>query len=327
MSDELAGDTPEEGTPVHDRALDALMASWSAGAPETIDVEGALARVNARRRAEATVTVDDLAARRARRAAPVATPLWRAPLFRAAAALIVVAGSLALWRSARGPAAPQTFATTMGVTKDLHLPDGTEVRLGPASSLELAAGYGRSTRRVTLHGEAWFKVVHNEAMPFAIRVGETTVEDVGTAFQVRESEGRRAVSVRVAEGAVRLTTTAASRDSSVMLKAGDGAVASSSGITVAVGAVSATETSALAAGRLTFADAPMSEVQESLQRWYGVTLVMSDSTLANRHVTADFTGEPIERVRAVIGLTLGATATQRGDTIALRAGTGVQSRP
>ncbi len=328
MSDELAGRAPDDGTPVHDAALDAAMTQWVANTTDTIDVEGALARVNARRRADATPVVerDDLAARRVRREIARPVPVWRQTGFRAAAAVVAVIGTTALWRSTRTSTAPESYVTTTGTAQDIRLSDGSAVRLGPASRLTLASGFGRSNRQLTLQGEAWFTVAHNAAMPFAITVGSTTVEDVGTAFLVRESPSRE-VSVRVAEGSVKVTTTAAARDSTVMLRAGDGAVATSTGITVAPGVVTSREGVALAAGRLTFTDASLVEVQDALRRWYGVSLLIADSALAARHVTADFTGEPVSRVAAVLGLTLGVNAESRGDTIELHAATGAPARP
>ncbi len=326
MSDESTGFVPDEGAPADDAALDAMMAQWVARAPEPIDVEGALARVTARRRAETAVPVaDELAQRRmARRAETRDTPLWQRSGFRAAAALLAVTGAVAVWRSTQVSSA-ESYVTATGTSREIRLTDGTEVRLGPASTLRLDAGFGRAHRRLSLHGEAWFNVTHNEQMPFAIRVGTTTVEDVGTAFQVRESSNRE-VSVRVAEGAVRLTSSAASRDSTVMLHAGDGAVATPAGITVATGVVTQAESGALANGRLTFTDASLVEVHDALQRWYGVSLIVTDTALANRHVTADFTGEPMSRVAAVLGLTLGVTADRHGDTIELHRAAGVPER-
>ena len=326
MSDELAGRVPGDGPPVHDAALDAMMAQWVHSTADTIDVEGALARVNARRLAEAAAGGrDELAMRRAQRELVRAAPLWQWPALRAAAAVIAVIGVTALWRSTR-TAAAESFVTATGTSKDIHLADGTEIRLGPASRVTLDAGFGGVRRSVTLQGEAWFKVSHDATKPFAIHVGTTTVEDIGTAFLVRESPSR-AVSVRVVEGAVRLTTRAAAHDSAVMLHAGDGAVATSGGITVAAGAVSPTESVALAAGRLSFNDASLIEVQDALHRWYGVSLIIADSALASRHVTADFTGEPMSRVAAVLGLTLGVNAESRGDTIELHGAAGVPTRP
>ena len=328
MSDESAGLAPEDGTPVHDAALDAVMAQWVANTSDTIDVETALAHVHARRVAESSPTTsrDDLAARRTRRETASPVPMWQRPALRAAAAVLAVIGGTAVWRSTRATTAAESYVTTMGTAQNIRLADGTEVRLGPASRLTLDAGFGTSHRNVKLRGEAWFKVTHNAARPFAIQVGNTIVEDVGTAFLVRESRERE-VSVRVVEGAVRMTTSASARDSSVTVRAGDGAVATPAGITVASGVVSSTERAALASGRLTFTDASLTEVQDALHRWYGVTLVLSDSALASRHLTADFTGEPVSRVAAVLGLTLGVSAEARGDTIELHAATGAPARP
>ena len=83
----MAGFAPEDGPPVHDAALDAVVAQWVALAPDSIDVEGALARVNARREivSSSMPVIDDLATRRARRDAVRPSPVWQRPAFRAAA--------------------------------------------------------------------------------------------------------------------------------------------------------------------------------------------------------------------------------------------------
>ena len=47
-------------------------------------------------------------------------------------------------------------------------------------------------------------------------------------------------------------------------------------------------------------------------------MVMADSALLSRHLTADFTGEPVSRVASVLGLSLGVNASVHGDTIELR---------
>jgi transmembrane sensor len=330
MTNQFYGHEPaEDASGATDPALDALLVTWRAGAAEPIDVEGALAQVKARRSDERLNSHDDLAARRAERAVVRSTP-WKAPAFRIAAALVAVIGGTLLWRSTRSAVREQTYATTVGATRAFTLMDGTQVRLGPASSIELADGFGGAHRRLRLHGEAWFKVTHDEAKPFAIQVGAATVEDVGTAFLVREADSTE-VSVRVSEGEVRVTRAigsgGAQRDSIVTLHAGDGAVATAAGIHFAAGVVTAAEGVALAAGHLTFTDASLHEVRDALHRWYGVSLVINDASVATRHLTADFTGEPLARVAAVLGLTLGVDATQRGDTIVLERMPEVPSRP
>jgi transmembrane sensor len=69
---------------------------------------------------------------------------------------------------------------------------------------------------------------------------------------------------------------------------------------------------------LVFRDAPLSRVGAELHRWYGVTLEVSDSSLAHRHLTMSFSGDSLDHVLQVIHLTLGADVERRGDTAFIR---------
>ncbi len=71
--------------------------------------------------------------------------------------------------------------------------------------------------------------------------------------------------------------------------------------------------------QLVFREAPLKEVAASLHRWYGIELRVPDASLANRHLTATFSGEPPERVLEVLRLVLGADIERRGDTAIVKA--------
>ena len=70
-------------------------------------------------------------------------------------------------------------------------------------------------------------------------------------------------------------------------------------------------------GRLVFRDAPLILVAAELYRWYGVRLSVADSSLANLHLTASFSGEPVDRVLNVIALSLGARIERKGNVAIL----------
>jgi transmembrane sensor len=70
-------------------------------------------------------------------------------------------------------------------------------------------------------------------------------------------------------------------------------------------------------GRLVFRDAPLIEVGAELYRWYGVRLRVADSSLANLHLTASFSGESVDRVLNVIALSLGARIERQGNVATL----------
>jgi transmembrane sensor len=69
---------------------------------------------------------------------------------------------------------------------------------------------------------------------------------------------------------------------------------------------------------LVFRDASLAQVSDELRRWYGVTLRVSDSALAQQHLTNIFYRDPIDRVLQVIGLSIGADVERRGDTAFVR---------
>jgi transmembrane sensor len=68
------------------------------------------------------------------------------------------------------------------------------VELAPRSVLQVR--YTPSERRVVLRtGEAYFSVIHDPARPFVLAINDVLIRDVGTAFNVRDADGRTVVTV------------------------------------------------------------------------------------------------------------------------------------
>lgn len=273
---------------------------------------------------------------------------WRRAVGLVAASAVLAAG-VTWWRTgglagravlgpavaaAGGTATAQRHTTAVGERQVLHLADGSQVVLGPASTLDVPAGYGGAVRRVRLTGEAYFRAVHDAERPFEVAAGDAIVHDIGTAFVVRAPEGatRQAVDVSVTAGAVQLRAAAdsvgrGSASAGVLLRAGDrGRVLAATGSGVPAVAVVARGTDVAAdtawtTGRLVFRDAPLSEVAGALRRWYGVELRFADSAVAARHLTATFAGESTDAVLRVVGLATGARLDRRGDTVVVREAT------
>ena len=278
--------------------------------PTAAEVESALRSVLARRGADSAPSaprVVSLDAYRSRR-----TYAWRA-----AAAVIVMAGAGLLWRASSMSndsvpnAASRQFASAIGAMDSVTLSDGTRVLLGPGSSVTVAAGYGEKTRDVTLVGEARFSVRHDAAHPFTVHTSSATFTDVGTVFSVHSdrTDGARVV---VSEGAVAVQRGPS--DTAVTLRAGDRASVQTSGtLTVERSAIAAEDT-AWTGGRLLFRDATVGQVIADVRRWYGLDLRV-DSTLASHHVSAEFDRSSAGDVGRVIAATLGGGFRQDGNTV------------
>jgi transmembrane sensor len=250
-------------------------------------------------------------------------------LLRIAAAAIIIVGGMMLWqsiRSSRSDAAGQTFATTVGERRQLVLNDGTKVLLGPTSRLVVLSGDQDGNRLVRLDGVAYFSVVHDVAHPFTVKAGSFRIQDVGTAFAV-ESDDSAGTRVIVDSGSVALGAADQDPTSSAVLNARDRATVDMRGIVVVERSAVSDDDLAWVQGRLVFRDAPLILVGAELYRWYGVRLRVADSSLANLHLTASFSGEPVDRVLNVIALSLGARIERQGNVAILHRAARSGARP
>jgi transmembrane sensor len=175
-------------------------------------------------------------------------------------------------------------------------------------------------RVVSLKGDGYFNVVHDRSHPFTVRAGSTTVRDVGTAFSVQSNENG-VVTIVVDSGIVEIGS---SRDSAVKgtrLGAKDRATVTNTGVVLVERAGQSADDLAWVQGRLVFRDTPLVQVGAELYRWYGVRLRVADSSLANLHLTASFSGEPIDKVLNIIALSLGARVERQGNIAILHRAT------
>ena len=250
---------------------------------------------------------------------------WRSAGLRAAAAVVLVAGLSLVWRANRptGSTTPdgriasaaQIYRTRTGQVDTVKLGDGSTVVLGPASRLAIKAGFGGSARDVDFEGQGYFDVVHDDARPFVVRTTSATLRDVGTTFSVN-SDSLGGTRVAVTSGAVDVVATRGPAAPPTVLHAGDRAEVSGERMRVERGAVTEGELS-WTRGVLEFHDAPISVVAQELRRWYGVELIVTDSTIASRRLTATFDRASADDVGRVLAAVLGGAVTRVGDTLRL----------
>lgn len=312
-------------------ALDAALARPDEQPLSPREVESALASVMARRdrprEGEPSADVIPLATRR--RPGPAQRqPRWKGGLTVLAAAVVVlVAGLSVVWRgthtgsqttpAVQSVAAAIVHETRAGQIDTVRLADGSSVVLGPESRLALGDGFGAKSRNVELEGQAYFDVVHDDARPFVVRTPSATLRDIGTTFSVR-TDSVNGTRVAVTSGAVDVAATQGAGSSPTVLHAGDRAEVSGERMKVQRGAVTETEL-AWTRGVLELHDAPLPVVAQELRRWYGVKLVVTDSAIASRRLTATFEHATADDVGRVLAAVLGGSITRSGDTLRLGA--------
>ncbi len=256
--------------------------------------------------------VDELAARRERRPARVVPQRvhWLRRAAAVAALLCIVAGGVATWRTVGGG----VITAPQGKNVATRLPDGTRLTLSAGSRVTWSASFGKTARDVTLDGEGFFDVVHDETRPFRVHSRDAVAQDVGTRFVVRAWPEMQGVEVAVEEGLVELADSLQQRRAeATLLRPGQRGVLQHGAVVVTTDAEA---TLAWTRGALIFADRPLSEVLPALSRRFDVS-VTADPMLTSRRFTARFPNPTLEQVLDAIAVTLDVRVVSRGRDITL----------
>jgi len=135
--------------------------------------------------------------------------------WRVAAAVVVIAGSVFIWRATRHrseqpavamvhPATHQTAEKPTDFIRHFTLPDGTHVVLQTGSRLDYPKQFTGNAREVSLSGEAYFDVAEDGSKPFVIHTGRIRTTVLGTAFNIRALPNDKEVVVSVTTGKVKV---------------------------------------------------------------------------------------------------------------------------
>ena len=131
--------------------------------------------------------------------------LLRWSMSAAAAVLLVVCAGFA-WHFLAGPDIYRVYENNTETVTTVTLDDGTQVWLNSESSLVFPVRFGDGPREVTVTGEAYFDVAHDEAHPFVVKTENLSVRVLGTAFNVRAHAADPLTEVVLERGSVRLQT-------------------------------------------------------------------------------------------------------------------------
>jgi ferric-dicitrate binding protein FerR (iron transport regulator) len=172
------------------------------------------------------------------------------------------------------PVVYNTMTTPRGGQYQVTLPDGTQVWLNAASSLTYPTVFNGSARQVSITGEAYFEVTHNQSKPFLVDVaGKSTVRVLGTHFNINAYADDGTIRTTLLEGSVQ---TGANAGSSVTLQPGQQAVqemiASTAVTKPKVVAANTAQVLAWRNGIFNFQHADLKSVLKQVERWYNVDI-------------------------------------------------------
>lgn len=211
----------------------------------------------------------------------------------------------------------------LGQTVSVDLQDGSRVVLDAGSELRHPLEFTGGSRLVILKGQAYFRVQHDESRPFRVIAGTTTVEVLGTAFEVT-SWDRASATVTVEEGRVRFGRSDALDEKTVVLTADQMSQLNADGYPSTPARVDASRRLAWLRHEVYFDDVPLADVLDRLHRWYDVRITVSESALLKEHVTVHLVKPDLQGSLELVGRILGMEAVrENGGYRFARRGNGV----
>lgn len=258
----------------------------------------------------------------------------------AAACLAVVTGAALLFRhrTSSERSAPVAILTAeRGTRKFARLPDGTQLWLNAGSRIVLAQGFSHDQRELTLEGEAYFDVKHDEQRPFIIHTGAVDVRVLGTTLNVRAYPGEPSMEATLIEGKAEIGL-AGNPQSAIPLHPNEKVIIPND---AAVSHVDAADNSRDAAlplnyvrtpivpdrtdgtiaetswtkNKLVFRNETLGSMSTRLERWYNVTIVFDDKRYQQDTISGTFPNMPIGDVMHALRITSGFNFKIYKDTV------------
>ncbi len=174
----------------------------------------------------------------------------------------------------------QTLATTDTIMENVLLPDGSIVWVNKHSQLSFPTTFTGSERVVELQGEAFFQVTKNPNQPFIVKMPNSEVKVLGTAFNVSAYPEEATTIVEVEEGKVAFTPSETTE--AVILTANEKAILNNADATLSTIQALDWTTTAWKAKQLNFEDnQPIAEIAAYLMDNFEVTLDFDEEKIGD----------------------------------------------
>lgn len=239
--------------------------------------------------------------------APAQLAVTRRWFMPALAACFAVIGALWVWQAQNGV---EIYRTAPGETRAIALADGSTIVMSGGTQLEVDPDQPRYARLD--HGQALFEIRHDEADPFTLEVGEATLIDAGTIFDVAIRSER--VSLGVSEGAVIFNPTR----QNARVEPGEQLTFAIGRADFEVSSLPVEQVGEWRSGRLTFRNASLGDVAADISRATGINVTVAEGS-GFRQVSGSVTVDALRSDPGALGPLLGISIRREGNVWILAA--------
>lgn len=158
------------------------------------------------------------------------------------------------------------------------LEDSTVVWLNSESTLCYPEKFAADSRRVSVTGEAYFEVHHEESRPFIVDTGAEKIKVYGTTFNVRGYKDEEAILTTLESGKISISDVH-NKDAELFLYPGHQARFDKSTCEVRMKEVNPEVVTGWRQGKFVFEETPLSTIMRDLSRWYDFQYEFADDEL------------------------------------------------
>ena len=201
------------------------------------------------------------------------------PWQKVAAALIILvgAGFLLLRNSDSSTNEMVTITNPAGQIKQLQLPDGSRLWLNAKTELRYQKDF-LTSREIELDGEAYFEVTHNPEHPFVVKTGELQTKVLGTRFAIKNYKEEVLTTIALITGSIQVGNKS---EKPTLLKPTTQLSFNKPNNETNISTIDTSSVLAWTYGKLQFEGESLGNITNSLERWYGVKFVFTDSLQKN----------------------------------------------
>ena len=244
--------------------------------------------------------------------------VFRLPVFIRAAAAIIIVAAAALWLANYYKADKTvTIATTAGEVKTITLPDHSKVTLNGNTTLSYSKSWdNKLIREVWISGEGYFDVKHlnkdtlhiNPSDRFIVHCDDVNIEVLGTTFNVKARSGK--TNVALLTGKIRIDYVNKTNNSLIMTPGDYVEYAGKELLVNKKLAKPAQVTAWTTTDEISFTDATLREITETLENRFGYTVNAQDTALYSLKIEGDITVSNVADLLDVVATTLDVAIEQ-----------------
>jgi len=190
-----------------------------------------------------------------------------------------------------------------GHKASITLSDGTIIRVNAGSTLSYPDQFTGKERVVKLNGEAYFEVAKSKHKPFIIHTQQGRVRVLGTKFNLKAFANDSTESLSLDEGSVKYAD-AADASNFVVLSPQQHAILNDPDNSFNVRPAKPQDV-AWMHNQLAFTDLPLNEIAKQLERWYGISITITNKSLGEQRYTGTYNNPSLNRLLEQLGYVMG----------------------